>query len=37
MGVLTGKKVLTFGESIVDGHCYKKAGVMEFVAEQEGS
>ena len=36
MGVLTGKKVLTFGDSIVDGHLYKKAGFMEFVAEQEG-
>lgn len=36
MGVLTGKKVITFGDSIVDGHLYKKAGFMEFVAEQEG-
>ena len=36
MGNLTGKKVITFGDSIVDGHLYKKAGFMEFVAEQEG-
>lgn len=36
MGVLAGKKVITFGDSIVDGHLYKKAGFMEFVAEQEG-
>lgn len=36
MGILTGKKVLAFGDSIVDGHLYKKAGFMEFVAEQEG-
>lgn len=36
MGILTGKKVLAFGDSIVDGHLYKKAGFMEFVAGQEG-
>ncbi len=36
MGVLTGKKVLAFGDSIIDGHLYKKAGFMEFVADQEG-
>lgn len=36
MGILIGKKVVTFGDSIVDGHLYKKAGFMEFVAEQEG-
>lgn len=36
MSALTGKKVLTFGDSIIDGHLYKKAGFMEFVAEQEG-
>lgn len=33
---LAGKRVLTFGDSIIDGHLYKKAGFMEFVAEQEG-
>lgn len=27
---------MTFGDSIIDGHLYKKAGFMEFVAEQEG-
>ena len=36
MQKLKGKKVLTFGDSIIDGHLYKKAGFMEFVAEQEG-
>lgn len=36
MGILTGKKVLAFGDSIIDGHLYKKAGFMEFVAKQEG-
>lgn len=36
MGILSGKKVLTFGDSIIDGHLYKKAGFMEFVAQQEG-
>lgn len=36
MGNLTGKRVLTFGDSIIAGHLYKKAGFMEFVAEQEG-
>lgn len=36
MGILTGKTVLAFGDSIIDGHLYKKAGFMEFVAEQEG-
>lgn len=36
MGILTGKKVITFGDSIIDGHLYKKAGFMEFAAEQEG-
>ena len=36
MQKIKGKKVLTFGDSIIDGHLYKKAGFMEFVAEQEG-
>ena len=36
MGVLTGKKVLTFGDSLLDGHLYKSAGSMQFLAEQEG-
>ncbi len=36
MGNLKGKKILAFGDSIIDGHLYKKAGFMEFVAEQEG-
>ncbi len=36
MGILEGKTVITFGDSIVDGHLYKKAGFMEFVAEGEG-
>ena len=36
MTKIKGKKVLTFGDSIIDGHLYKKAGFMEFVAEQEG-
>lgn len=33
---LKGKKILTFGDSIVDGHMYKKAAFVEFVAEKEG-
>lgn len=36
MGTLTGKRMLAFGDSIIDGHLYKKAGFLEFVAEQEG-
>lgn len=36
MGSLAGKTVLTFGDSIIDGHLYKKAGFMEFVADSEG-
>ena len=36
MGILAGKTAITFGDSIVDGHLYKKAGLMEFVADHEG-
>ncbi len=35
MGILKGKKILAFGDSIIDGHLYKKAGFVEFAAAQE--
>lgn len=36
MGQLAGKRILTFGDSIIAGHLYEKAGFVEFAAEQEG-
>ena len=33
---LTGKTMITFGDSIVAGHMYLKAGFGEFLAEKEG-
>ena len=33
---LAGKKVIAFGDSIIDGHLYKEAGVVEFTADKEG-
>lgn len=33
---LKGKKVIAFGDSIIDGHVYKQAGFVEFTAEKEG-
>lgn len=33
---LEGKKAIAFGDSIVDGHLYKEAGFVEFLAAQEG-
>lgn len=33
---LAGKKVIAFGDSIVDGHLYKEAGFVEFLAAAEG-
>lgn len=36
MGQLAGKRILTFGDSIIAGHLYEKAGFVEFAAEKEG-
>ena len=33
---LEGKKAIAFGDSIIDGHLYKEAGFVEFLAAQEG-
>lgn len=33
---LAGKNVIAFGDSIVDGHLYKEAGFVEFLAAKEG-
>ncbi len=33
---LAGKKAIAFGDSIIDGHLYKAAGFVEFLAEKEG-
>lgn len=34
--ILQGKTVYAFGDSIVDGHMYTRAGFITFVARQEG-
>lgn len=36
MGQLAGKRILTFGDSIIAGHLYEQAGFVEFAAAQEG-
>lgn len=33
---LAGKSLIAFGDSIVDGHLYKEAGFVEFLAAKEG-
>lgn len=33
---LAGKRIIAFGDSIIDGHLYKAAGFVEFTAEKEG-
>lgn len=32
MGQLAGKRILTFGDSIIAGHLYEQAGFVEFAA-----
>ena len=34
MQKIKGKKVLTFGDSIIDGHLYKKAGFINWISRQ---